>query len=799
MTRGGHYDEFEGEAMGKWVAEREAIALLLQKLLHVAGSHADRLEVLRAVDEARGEEMPSTTASSAILPDSFLAWLEDAAERLDLRLTIQRLPLKEALSFASKHLPATLVSTVSPSESWVCLQRQSWGKWEAESPRGEKLRLKVASAAELLKLTSPSDDVWFVSPALARPYSEEDDHPPGGTFEMASHGGGHGNGRRGHGHEGHGGHGHAGGHGHSGGHNAGGHGGGHGHGHDHMSPWMRLLSILRPDTGDIAVVAIFSAVVGLLSLASPIAVEALVNTVAFGRFLQPVVVLSLILLTFLAFAATLRIVQAYISEIIQRRIFVRVVSDLAYRLPRVRQSAFDEHHGPELMNRFFDVMTVQKTAAVLVLDGIAMVLQTVIGMVVLGFYHNYLIGFDLFLIACLAVIVFVLGRGSVRSAIAESYAKYHVAAWLEQLADAPIAFKTAQGSRFAWDVADRLTTDYVRARTRHFRVLMRQIVFAVGLQAAGSALLLGLGGWLVITGDLSLGQLVAAEMIVAVILNSFAKLGKQLESFYDLMAAVDKIGHLFDLPVERTTGVALGGAARSGSAGETPAGPALGVSLRRVSYDFEGAREVVHGVSLEVRPGEFVALTGPPGSGKSVVLDLLYGLRQPSSGRLEVGGMDLRGVQPASLRRQVALVRDGGVIAGTILENVQMARPEVGLGRVREALTAVGLWDEVLESPQGLDTRLDPDGRPMTHSQTRRLLLARAIAGRPRLLLVDEIIDALPTSLANSVLAILRQLTGECTVVIVTGRDDIAAACPRVEWLSPDGGRPSPAEMASAH
>lgn len=799
MARGGHYDDFEGGAADSRESERDAMTLLLQRLLHVAGSHADRLEVLRAVDEARGNESGGAADGVPKTPDSFLAWLEDAAERLDLRLSIQRLPLNDALSFADKHLPATLVSTIRPADRWLSLLGRSWGMWQAESARGEPLRLRSAGAAEALGLTSPDEDVWLVSPALARPYSEEDDHPPGGTFEVASHGGGHGNGRRGHGHEGHGGHGHSSGHGDTGGHGHGGGAQGGGHGHDHMSPWLRLLSILRPDAGDITVVAVFSAVIGLLMLASPIAVEALVNTVAFGRFLQPVVVLSLILLTFLAFAATLRIVQAYISEIIQRRIFVRVVSDLAYRLPRVRQSAFDEHHGPELMNRFFDVMTVQKTAAVLVLDGIAMVLQTVIGMVVLGFYHNYLIGFDIFLIACLAVIVFVLGRGSVRTAIAESYAKYHVAAWLEQLADAPLAFKTAQGSRFAWDVADRLTTDYVRARSRHFRVLMRQIVFAVGLQAVGGALLLGLGGWLVITGDLSLGQLVAAEMIVAVILNSFTKLGKQLESFYDLLAAVDKIGHLFDLPVERTTGMALGPTEARSEAGELRELPPLGVSLRRVSYDFEGARAVVHGVSLEVSPGELVALTGPPGSGKSVVLDLLYGLRQPSSGRLEVGGHDLRGVQPAALRRQVALVRDGGVIAGTIAENIQMARPEVGMARVREVLTAVGLWDEVLEMPQALDTRLDPDGRPLTNSQTRRLLLARALAGRPRLLLVDELVDSLPTALANSVLETLRQLAGRCTVVIVTGRDDIAAACPRVEWLSPDGGRLSPAELASAH
>ena len=537
------------------------------------------------------------------------------------------------------------------------------------------------------------------------------------------------------------------------------------------------MQILRPEAGDIAVVAIFSAVVGLLALASPIAVEALVNTVAFGRFLQPVVVLSIILLTFLAFAALLRVLQAYVSEIIQRRIFVRVVSDLAYRLPRVRQSAYDEHHGPELLNRFFDVMTVQKTAAVLVLDGISIVLQTVIGMVVLGFYHVYLLGFDVFLLASLATIVFVLGRGAVRTAIDESYAKYRVAAWLEELAGAPIAFKMHGGSRRAWDVADRFTAEYVRARGRHFRVLMRQIVFAVSLQAVGGALLLGIGGWLVIEGDLSLGQLVAAEMIVAVILGSFAKLGKHLESYYDLLAAVDKIGHLFDLPVERP----------DGAAPATSSAPAA-VTLRRAALHL-GGREALHSITATIAPGELVALSGPAAAGKSTLLDLLFGLRTTTHGRIDYDGVDLRALQRAALRREVTLVRDGEIFSGTVNENVHLGRPGIGFAEVRETLEDIGLLDELLEFPAGLETRVSPLGTPLAASQSRRLLLARGLVGRPRLLLVDELVDLLPPAALEATLAALRRHTTHATIVLVTNREDVASLCDRTIRLTP---MPSP-------
>ncbi|MFM7072081.1 MAG: peptidase domain-containing ABC transporter, partial [Planctomycetota bacterium] len=766
---------------------------LLMNLVSVAESHWTRLAVKRAVDAAlpaglTGDELEIPLGDS----DRIMMWLEDAADRLEVRLTVQRLPFADAFDFVLHHPPSALLSTSAPDRSWLTATRSGWFRARFEFPDERQAWLGKRRVGGVLGIRSANEEVWVVSPTIARPYFAGEDGPEvsiGSGHATAAVGSGVGH--AGVGHAGVSGHGHGashhggnggGGHG-GGGHGGGGHGGGHGHG---MSPWRRLLFILRPESTDIGVVALFSAVVGLLALASPIAVEALVNTVAFGRFLQPVVVLSLILLTFLAFAATLRVMQAYISEIIQRRIFVRVVSDLAYRLPRVQRSAFDSLHGPELMNRFFDVMTVQKTAAMLVLDGIAMALQTVIGMLVLAFYHPYLLGFDIFLLVCLAVIVFALGRGAVRTAIEESYAKYGVAAWLEELAGSTVAFRSNGGARRAWDVADGLATEYVRARRRHFRVLIRQVVFAVGLQAVGGALLLGLGGWLVVNGQLTLGQLVAAELIVSVILGSFAKLGKQLESFYDLLAAVDKIGHLFDLPVERATGRAL----------ESDEG-AAGIRAKRISFTFDAGNQVLSDVSFEIAPGEMVAITGPPGSGKSLLLDLLFGARLPTHGRIEIDGHDMRSLHLPSLRRYISLIRDREVFTGSVVDNVQLDNQSLGLNRVRAALQEVGLWEELLELPQGLDTQLNPTGQPLSDGQVRRLVLARGFALRPRVLLVDGVLDAFPSSLLPRAMEALRGLAGRCTVVIVTGRDEVANGCSRSIVLGPHA--PTSAPITANH
>ncbi len=128
------------------------------------------------------------------------------------------------------------------------------------------------------------------------------------------------------------------------------------------TPLARLQRLLSPEWSDIWIVIVFAFVVGLLTLATPIAVESLVNTVAFGRFLQPVFVLAVILFTFLGFSAAIRALQTYVVEIIQQRLFARIAADLSYRLPRTRIETSEQHYMPELVNRFFDVVTVQKVS-----------------------------------------------------------------------------------------------------------------------------------------------------------------------------------------------------------------------------------------------------------------------------------------------------------------------------------------------------------------------------------------------------------------------------------------------------
>ncbi len=558
----------------------------------------------------------------------------------------------------------------------------------------------------------------------------------------------------------------------------------HGPGGHAPAPHQRFFGLLKPERGDVLVVLLFSLVNGLLLLATPLAVDAVVNGIAFGGhqniYLQALAILSLALLTLLLFLAVLRTAQHYVVEIIQRRLFVRLAADLAYRLPRVVASALDQTIGPELVNRFFEIITVQKASSLLLLEGINVVLAALVGLVVLGFYHPYLLAFDLVLILAIATVIFLFGRGAVRTSIHESYAKHAVAGWLEQLVLLPSLFKKHGASTLALQRANALSLLYLDARRDHFRILLRQIVGLLAVQAIASAALLILGGVLVLRGELTLGQLVASELIVGAIVASVAKFGKHLESWYDAMAATDKLSHLAELPVEPERG-------------ETPASrqqPAS-VELQQVTFGYDPNRPVFQNLSLRIAAGARAALVSPAGGGASTLLDLLFALRHPLQGMVALDGLDARHWNLEALREDVALVRGAEIFEGTITENIRLGRAELSLDDVRRALQSVGLLPTVLQLPQALETPLKFGGHPLSTTQRIRLVLARAIVGRPRLLLLDEILEGLDPEIVAELEAFLFDHQHPWTLVLVTRNATLAQRCDQVIHLQAPA-RPSP-------
>jgi len=530
-----------------------------------------------------------------------------------------------------------------------------------------------------------------------------------------------------------------------------------------VEPLTHLGSFLGLYRPYIWTVVVYAAFAGLLTLATPIAVQALVSTAAFGTVLQPIAVLVLLLLLGLVFLGVLKALKAWVVEGLQRRMFLDAVSRLTYLLPRLDKSS-DEFLGlANPTHRFFEVFSIQKSMASLLVGGVDVVLTTAVGLTVLAFYHPMLLAFDALLLIAIFVIVFGLGRGGVPSALHESSAKYATADLLVEVSRAQYTFGHAAGEEYARARLDALAGSYLQARSNHFRVVMRQIIGALITQAIASAALLGVGGYLVVERELTLGQLVASEIIVTMVVGALSDLGKHVETYYDLVTSVYKLDGLLELPTESDAGVGLPAEA---------SGPAE-IKISDLSLSIHG-RPLFSEASLTLERGARVVLLGPGESGKSTLLALMFGLRRADRGLIQLDGVDLRELSSHALRGRVAIVAGPELVPGTALDNVLLGRTDIPVGRVRALLEELGLTDELGRLPNGLDTVLGPGGgAPLAHSQALRLTLARAMIGEPGLLAIDADLNAMDGQNRARALAALTHPGAPWTLLLV---GDVAGA-----------------------
>jgi putative ABC transport system ATP-binding protein len=525
--------------------------------------------------------------------------------------------------------------------------------------------------------------------------------------------------------------------------------------HPDQGSWTRLRNALDLDPRDVGMIFVFAFCVGLLSIVAPAAIETLVNTVAFGVLLWPVIALALVMLALLLISASLKSLQILVAEYLQRRLFVRYAEKFAAHFSRADISTFEGRNAGELADRFFEVSSVQKALAGMLVDGVGIVMITLVGLVLLSCYHPYLLSFAVILVVAVITVTLALGRGGVSTSIEESYAKFDLAGWLGEIASSPSLFRTGAMQAFSLGRARAHTAAYVGARKTHFRVVWRQTLFVIFLEAVASTLLLGLGGWLVINRQLTLGQLVASELIVTLVLAALAKSGKHLESFYDLEASLDKLGVIDSFLLEPEGGEIL-----------LSSGKPLAVNA--VVPGISGQ------ISLDVPAGSRIAVLGAQGSGKTRLLETVSLLRSPEGARVSFDGIDSNTLDRSAARSLIAHAGRGEAFSGTILENLRAGNEGIGVEQIREALLTVGLDGRVAALPKGMATLLSSTGSPLSSSESVLIGIARAMLARPRLLLLDATIDLVDPALHDTLIPALTAPDAPWTLIVSTTRRDVA-------------------------
>ncbi|MFT7188775.1 MAG: ABC-type bacteriocin/lantibiotic exporter with double-glycine peptidase domain, partial [Sediminicola sp.] len=403
-----------------------------------------------------------------------------------------------------------------------------------------------------------------------------------------------------------------------------------------QTSWQRLMGLLKLDKRDILQTFYYAIFAGLVNLSLPLGIQAIINLIQGAQISTSWIILVILVTGGVAFAGVLQLMQIRIIENVQQKIFTRASFEFSYRFPKIKMSELRDYYPPELANRFFDTLNIQKGLAKILIDFPASILQILFGLILLSFYHPFFILYGLLLLVLIYVVFKFTAQKGMDTSLEESKYKYKVAHWIQEVARSLVSFKLSGMTSHALTKNDELVEDYLVARENHFRILVIQFIQMIGFKVLVTGGLLLIGGLLVLNQEMNIGQFVAAEIIILLVINSVEKLIRGLETIYDLLTSIEKLGQVVDKELDPQDG-------------ETPltAEMELTLELDNVSFSVEGSnRNIIDEVSLKILPKTKTLIVGPNSSGKSTLLRLISGLLTPTEGTIFVNDVSLNNILP---------------------------------------------------------------------------------------------------------------------------------------------------------
>jgi len=542
------------------------------------------------------------------------------------------------------------------------------------------------------------------------------------------------------------------------------------------SPVSRILNLLKLERNEITAVYFYAILNGLIQLSLPVGVQAIIGYVLGASMRASLVVLIMLVVLGVLIAGIMQINQMKIIKKIQQKLFVRYSLAFARHLPDLDLKKNDHVYLPELVNRFFDVQVLQKSLSKILLEIPTAVIQIFFGLVLLSFYHPAFILFGIILVSILVLILQFTGGRGLQTSLEKSKYKYKVAAWLEEMARVIKSIKLARNNDLHLRRADQEVSNYLDARNNHFRVLLFQFNVLVVFKTIITAAMLIVGTLLMVNQQLTVGQFIAAEIVILLVLNSVEKLIINLSSVYDTLTAVEKLAEITDKPLEKNGSILLPHLQQG-----------IKLELKDLSFGYTDDKPVLQEISLQINPNEKVCIGGKDSSGKSTLLRLLTGSYTDFKGAILVDDIPVGNYQLDSLRAQTGvLLGQQDIFNGTLLENITLGNEQISLEAVRKSALQSGLLDFVSTLKDGFDTPLDPTGRRLPRSVAQKILMARALAGQPRLLLLEEpwmnVKDQQRQELINTLLGL-----PDTTVVVVTNDQEYTDRCDKVFVLDENG------------
>jgi putative ABC transport system ATP-binding protein len=516
--------------------------------------------------------------------------------------------------------------------------------------------------------------------------------------------------------------------------------------------------LLRLERRLLALVVSYSLAIGLFSLIVPLTVQELTNTFAFA--IQPVTIVTLagVMIAALLFVGAFRSLQYYAVEVLERRLFARVAIGMSQQIPQLQVLGF----RPRYANHFMETVFMQRALSVLLVDLINVVVGGAVGMTILVFYHPYFLLYNALLLAGFSVVL-LLSHGGLRATIDMSHAKYDTLHWMQEISYNLLHFKATDSRAILMQRTDELVGKYVERRQTRFGILIRQYLGSVGWQAIAHGGLIATAAWLLSIGQLTLGQLVAAEVVVSGLLASFDEVVKRMGHIFYFMTGLKELDFVLSLPKDQ---------ASSALSVPLPDPTVHGIRLtcKDLAVHHPAVPAIFQGFNVEVTPGEKIGIYASSTAAKTALARVLAGLEAPTSGVIRYNGVDLRHIDMAAINRCRGFMIDSQptLFEGTIEDNIVLGRSYVPYSDVRWALRFAEIEEDVDAFPQGLKTHIRAPGKILTPTHIIRILLARAILARPQVLIFDGIIHNLQPVLRETLLRRLCSKDEPWSVIFVS-------------------------------
>jgi ABC-type bacteriocin/lantibiotic exporter with double-glycine peptidase domain len=539
-----------------------------------------------------------------------------------------------------------------------------------------------------------------------------------------------------------------------------------------LRTFSRFVRILRSEKREIGYLYIYALISGVIGLSLPLGVQSIIGFISSGEITTSVIVLICLIIAGILIVGGLQVMQLWLVEHIQQRIFTKTAFEFAFRIPKIKIESVLKYYPPELMNRFFDISTLQKGLAKMLLEFSAALLQIIFGLILLSLYHSSFIFFGMFLIIVLALIIRFTGGRGLKTSLRESKYKYQLANWLEEIARSVSTFKLAGYSNLPMEKTDQYVSSYLYARKDHFKILVMQYLSFIGFKTLITGGLLIIGCILLIEKQINIGQFVASEIIIILIMNAVEKIIIQLDTVYDVLTSIEKIGMVTDLPIEVPAGIDLR---------HTIGDKGLAITIKNLTYKYPAEPGyILKGVDLEVQASERMCLSGYSSSGKTTLVNSMLGFLTSYEGLIAYNNISLRNINKNSL---VSVTGDNvsqeDLFDGSLVENITLGRRNIYLEDVLWAIDCVGLDHFVQSQPEGLHTHLVNGKLGISESVARRIILARSIVSKPRLLILEDFMLGMEKETKVKLLNVLSDPAHQWTLIVISNDPDIMRLCNR--------------------